>query len=153
MFKMYSIILLLILFLASCFSWNDKDIKNQDVNSWSYIEKNSTDNINTWRTTNQNDKACIQVITYAKNLKTWVCHEFSSPCSVPENYEKVENCESSLKEKKVNDVKNIIDKKSSVDKTVEKNKNINKNETLNKNEKEIIDDFEKDLDSLFDTIK
>lgn len=39
---------------------------------------------------------CIQVITPAKNPATGECREFPTPCDVPENWEQVESCETSV---------------------------------------------------------
>jgi hypothetical protein len=40
----------------------------------------------------ENNQVCVQVITPAKNLQTGECKEFSTPCDVPQGWQRVEKC-------------------------------------------------------------
>lgn len=37
-------------------------------------------------------RACIQVITAAKDPKTGTCQDFPTPCDVPDSWQKVSSC-------------------------------------------------------------
>ncbi len=43
-------------------------------------------------TSTPESRVCIQVITPARNLKTRVCKQFSTPCDVPEGWGRVSSC-------------------------------------------------------------
>lgn len=40
----------------------------------------------------RNRQACIQVITPAKDPRTGKCQQFSTPCDIPNNWQKVSSC-------------------------------------------------------------
>jgi len=42
---------------------------------------------------NDNEKACVEVITPARDPQTGACHEFPTPCAVPPGWEQVEACD------------------------------------------------------------
>jgi hypothetical protein len=144
MLKKLAIILFFTLFISSCFS-SSKEEKRVIFSSWNVI-KNSTWIINngTWLINKEksNNNVCLQVVTYAKNLKTWDCRAFSTTCEVPENYKKVDKCY--LKEEKTNFLDDVENKTTTNTWIIQKKDN--------KTEKQIVDDFEKDLDSLFKLI-
>jgi hypothetical protein len=153
MFKKIIITFYILLFITSCFS-NDKQENKSPTSTWVILENNlinlstwSTTKIsNTWTVDNIND-TCIQVITYARSLQTWVCRTFPSPCSVPENYKKVDSCDNGKIE--------VWDNNKPLNWTIDKNIqhvwtwSIKKD---NKNEKEIVDEFEKELDNFIETL-